>query len=166
MATSLSQPASVIEGLLLALSVGSIAIAALALRDARRVRNRFRELLDGAKGDTLELLLRDHLRERLVLQKEVEDLGARARDLEDRMLRTKSRVGFVRYDAFDDVGGAQSFALAIFDELGNGAVVNSLVGRTDCRVYCKQLIGGKADRSLSEEEQRAVESALRIESAR
>lgn len=75
------------------------------------------------------------------------------------MSTSKRHLGLVRFDAFEDVGGSQSFALALYDDHGNGAVLNGLIGRTDCRVYCKPLVSGRSDRTLSQEESRAVEEA-------
>lgn len=126
------------------------------------VKTRWRGLLEGRRGEDLERMLYDHLRERVELQEQTHRLNHRVSELESKMLRTKRFVGVVRYDAFEDVGGSQSFALAIYDDLGNGAIINSLVGRTDCRVYCKPLIGGKSDRSLSKEELQAVDRAHEV----
>ncbi len=75
------------------------------------------------------------------------------------MESAKRYVGLVRYDAFSDVGGQQSFALAVYDERGDGFVISSLVGRSDCRVFSKSISRGKADRELTAEEQKAVEEA-------
>ena len=158
--TSLTQHAG---ELILFLLIGILVLAGLYAKsqgEISRVRNRFRDLLEGTRGETLELLLKDHLTARLHLQAEVERLEARTQVLEAKMRRTKRHLGFVRYDAFDDVGGAQSFALALYDDEGDGAVLNSLVGRTDCRVYCKALVDGKSDRNLSTEELEAVDSAV------
>ena len=158
--TSLTQHTGELLLFLLIAFVVFGAIAIKAAKDAARVRGRFRELLDGTSGDTLELLLNNHLTERMKLQAEVGRLETRVAELEAKMRRTKRHLGVVRYDAFDDVGGAQSFALALYDDDGNGAVLNSLVGRTDCRVYCKAIVEGKPDRSLSGEESLAVEIAV------
>jgi hypothetical protein len=68
-------------------------------------------------------------------------------------------LGLVRYDAFEDVGGSQSFALAIYDENGDGAILTSIVGRADCRVYAKPLVKMQSERKLSQEEQRAINDA-------
>lgn len=89
----------------------------------------------------------------------IESLTKRIQHLEDDMLSAKRFVGLVRYDAFEDVGGNQSFALAVYDSEGNGAVLTSLVGRQDCRVYCKPLMNGRSERDLSREEQRAISEA-------
>lgn len=65
----------------------------------------------------------------------------------------------VRYDAFEEVRGNQSFAMALYDDQGNGVVLSGIVGRTDSRVYCKPLVNGRSERNLSQEEQRAIEEA-------
>lgn len=78
------------------------------------------------------------------------------------MESAKRYLAVVRYDAFDDVGGEQSFAFAMYDERGDGAVITSQVGRADCRVYAKQLKRGEADRELSREERSAIEQAAAL----
>ena len=80
--------------------------------------------------------------------------------LEAELAVSKRHLGVVRYDAFEDVSGSQSFALALYDDSGNGAIVNGVVGRTDSRVYCKPLVNGRSERNLSQEEQRAIRDAL------
>lgn len=126
-----------------------------------RFRTKWREVLTSDGGRSLEVLLQDHLRERLALQEELDRLRSEVNSLESRMRTAKRHVGLVRYDAFEDVGGSQSFALAVYDERGDGAVITSLVGRADCRVYCKALLNGRSERTLSQEEQRAIEEARR-----
>ena len=126
----------------------------------KRHQAQWRGLLDGVRGDNLERLLMDALRDNASLQDRLLNAEGRIADLEKRMEKAKSHLGLVRYDAFEDVGGSQSFALALYDDNGDGAVMNGLVGRTDCRVYCKPLVGGRSDRNLSQEERRAIEEAL------
>lgn len=149
--------------LLLALCVatGALTVVTLVLANRlRRMQSRLRTLLEGARGETLERMLMDHLAERLALQEGVEALESRMGKAEQKLLTTKRHIGLVRYNAFEDVGGQQSFALAVFDDNGDGALITSLVGRVDCRVYCKPLLGGRSERNLSQEEQRAIREAL------
>ena len=67
-----------------------------------------------------------------------------------------SRIGLVRFDAFEDTGGAQSFALALVDDDGDGIVLTSLHSRPTTRVYVKAIRRGVADAPLSAEETRAL----------
>lgn len=147
---------------LLVLSVLLMALACIvAFQGARlrAMRNRFRELLTGSRGENLERILIDQLRERAAMEQHVETLERRVRTLEAKVERSKRHVGVVRYDAYGEATGMQSFALAVTDDHGDGAVVTSLLGRADCRVYCKALVGGRSERPLSVEEQAAIDAA-------
>jgi hypothetical protein len=70
-----------------------------------------------------------------------------------------AHIGLVRFDAFDDAGGGQSFALALIDDEGDGVVLSSLHSRQASRLYVKDIRGGVADAPLSSEEERALKQA-------
>ena len=67
-------------------------------------------------------------------------------------------VSVVRYDAFDDIAGRQSFTAALLDDNGEGLVITALHGRAESRTFLKG-VGGSASDALSPEEQRAVSYA-------
>ena len=69
------------------------------------------------------------------------------------------QVGLVRYQAYHDVGGDHSFALALLDTRGSGVVVNSLYHRDRCRVYAKPVHDWQSAITLTDEEQVAIERA-------
>jgi hypothetical protein len=68
---------------------------------------------------------------------------------------TVQGYGVVRYNAFANAGGEQSFSLALVDAKGSGVVVSGLHGR-EMRVYAKPLTQWRAAHSLSSEEQEAL----------
>ena len=70
-------------------------------------------------------------------------------------------VGLVRFQAFSDYGGDQSFALALSDAAGNGVVVSSIYAREGARVYAKPLQAWSSSYSLSSEEEQAIHQAQR-----
>jgi len=74
-------------------------------------------------------------------------------------MRTGLRhIAVVRFDAFDDVSGRQSFTAAILDDNGDGIVITSLHARTESRTLLKGISAGTGD-ALSPEEQQAVDQA-------
>ena len=74
-------------------------------------------------------------------------------------MRTGLRhIAVVRFDAFDDVSGRQSFTAAILDDNGDGIVITSLHARTESRTLLKGISAGAGD-GLSPEEQQAVDQA-------
>ena len=150
------------ELLLVALVLLAVALY-LSVRNTlalKRQKAKWDKLLDGASGSNLENLLMDTLRENQSLNDRLDASERKLSEIETHAEKTKRHIGLVRYDAFEEVGGSQSFALAVYDDKGDGVVLNSIIGRTDCRVYAKPLVGGRSDRSLSEEERKAIEEAL------
>ena len=68
--------------------------------------------------------------------------------------------GLVRYDAFQDMGGQQSWSMAILTGERTGAIITSLHARDHARVYLKQVTAGVSEQRLSPEEQRALAAAM------
>jgi len=68
-------------------------------------------------------------------------------------------VGLVRFQAFKDYGGDQSFALALANAAGDGIVISSLYARDGTRVYAKSLKAWISSYSLSFEEEEAIKQA-------
>ena len=91
----------------------------------------------------------------------LEGLNRNHKDLKAQQEQCVQRIGFVRFDAFDDVGGEQSFALALLDAESNGVVISNLFSRVDSRMYAKRINDGKSEHTLSQEEREAVEKASR-----
>jgi len=160
-AKSISQHSVTVTVILAFLVLGLIVAVVALMSRLRALQSRWDVLLREASGGSLEQQLNDHFSERRDLARDYELTRRRVDVLEDKMEAAKRHLGVIRYDAFDDVGGSQSFALAIYDDRGDGAVITSLVGRSDCRVYGKALSRGRSDRTLSQEEQRAIDEAQR-----
>jgi hypothetical protein len=81
-------------------------------------------------------------------------------EIDGRLRGAVQRVGLVKFDAFDDVGGGLSFALALLDDKGSGVVVSSLYGRTDSTVYIKDVSRGGSSHELTPEEKEAISRAV------
>jgi hypothetical protein len=127
-------------------------------------RQKFGLLMESKSGEDLEQMLKEHLEERKKLLSDHSLLLERTATLERKMQKSKRHLGLVRYDAFNDVGGEQSFALAVYDDNGDGAMLTTVVGRADCRVYGKPLSQGKGERPLTPEEDQAIINAVSLTS--
>lgn len=90
----------------------------------------------------------------------VNQLKALCNRVDLQLRKALTRVGLVRFNPFAEMGGAQSFALALLDEDGNGVVVSSLHGRSATRFYVKTVEAGRSSQALSKEEQEAIDRAL------
>jgi hypothetical protein len=87
------------------------------------------------------------------------ELASAHKDMNKRLSRSVQRIGLVRFDAFPDVGGEQSFALALLDDDLSGVVLSNLYSRSDSRVYAKDIVQGKSQHALSDEEREAIRQA-------
>ena len=94
------------------------------------------------------------------------DLDAARADLETTrsdLAGALQRVAVVRYDAFGEAGGQQSFSAALLDGSGDGLVLSGISGRAESRTYVKRLRSGVSTTPLSPEELEAVAAAVRGE---
>lgn len=127
----------------------------------RKEERKWSVLLEGVDGENVEHLLYQHLSSREETSAELDEIRHRLTILEGKMKTAKRFLGIVKYDAFDEVGGEQSFALALYDDEGNGALLTTQVGRADTRIFGKRLTAGKPDRNPTMEEQQALDDAAR-----
>jgi hypothetical protein len=72
---------------------------------------------------------------------------------------TFQKVGLIKYDAFNEMGGKLSFSLAMLNESDDGFVLNAVHSREGCYTYVKEIIGGNSIITLAEEEQEALNMA-------
>lgn len=72
---------------------------------------------------------------------------------------TFQKVGLVKYDAFNEMGGKLSFSLALLNETDDGFVLNAVHSREGCYTYIKEIVAGNSIIVLAEEEQEALNMA-------
>jgi len=69
------------------------------------------------------------------------------------------KVGIIRFNPFSEVGGDQSFSIALLDGNDDGLVITSFYTREGNRVYGKPIKAGISQYALSQEEIKAIETA-------
>ena len=70
------------------------------------------------------------------------------------------KMGIVKYDAFNQMGGQLSFSLALLDENDNGFIINSVHSTDGCYSYTKEVIAGECSITLGKEEEKALAIAM------
>ena len=73
---------------------------------------------------------------------------------------TFQKVGLVKYDAFQEMGGKLSFSVALLNEKNDGFVLNAVHSRDGCYTYIKEIVDGNSIIVLAEEEQEALKMAM------
>lgn len=92
--------------------------------------------------------------------KQFEELKKEVEKISQSSKASIQKVGIVRYNPFSEVGGDQSFSIALLDGNNDGVVVTSLYSREGNRVYGKPVKSRISEYSLSNEEKKAIEKAI------
>jgi hypothetical protein len=142
----------ILAALIALLLIGVLLMCVQMLRLSRRIS----ALTRGSDGSNLEQVLAAHLDAVERTGRRVDVVEQALAVLQAQIPQCMQRVNLIRYDAFDDVGGEQSFSFAITDQRGDGIILTSVYSRMDVRVYAKAIRNGRCSHALSEEEQRVL----------
>lgn len=141
------------------LALGAVIVIMLYLR-IRRTENECALLMTGNAGKNFVEIVNDNVDCVEALTAEVDELSDRYGAVLRRMAGAMQHVGVVRFDAFRDLGGLLSFAVAMLDDRGNGIVISSIYGRSDSRTYTKPIVERNSSHELSPEEREAIKLAM------
>ncbi len=156
-----------IEKHLVALVTASVILAVLAagtvlflLIEIRRIKKPFSDMADLHKEigteESLKMLLQgvDENREY------IRGHSAQLQSIIERLARCYSGTGIVKFNAFEDIGGMQSYSLCLLTKEKNGIIMTNLVGRNSTRGYALEVKDGTPSRNLSDEEKKALADAV------
>jgi len=114
----------------------------------------------GKKGKDLEEVILDQVKNLKILDKDIQELYEISNQINQLALRSVHKVGIIRYNPFKEVGGNQSFAIALLNGKDNGIVISSLFTREGTRVYSKDIKSGISEKyPLTDEEKEAIKMA-------
>ena len=97
------------------------------------------------------------------LEKSNEEKDRQIESIFENLQHVYQKTGLVKYDAFREMSGKLSYAVALLDKEDNGILVNSMYSREGCYSYVKTISGGKCSIEMSEEEQKALKIAVNKE---
>jgi len=130
------------------------------LKQTRQTNQKIDKLLEKGKVKEFKDILLSQKEKNSELEERIKEVFLEIENLQDICKKTIQKIGIVRFNPFSDVGGNQSFSIALLDDKNNGFVISSLFLKEGNRVYAKTIKNGKSDYLLSEEEVEAVKRAL------
>jgi len=95
------------------------------------------------------------------LKEDLEKLSQELEKLKRESEFSIQKTGIVRFNPFSEIGGNQSFSIALLDGKNNGLVITSLYTREGNRIYAKPIVEGNSQYLLSKEEKEAIEKAIK-----
>lgn len=126
----------------------------------KKLKKKYMKFMIGATGQSLEDSFTEKFDELKLVKNDVEEAKNHLEKIDRTLLNTYQKLGIVKYDAFEEIGGQLSFALALLTQTNNGFLINCVhSSREGCYTYIKEIKNGQASVMLSEEENRALEAA-------
>lgn len=125
-----------------------------------RLSKRYQKFMGGKNAKSLEKdimgLYEDNKLIKASMDKNRKDIENLYRKFEGAF----QKMGIVKYDAFNQMGGQLSFSLALLDENDNGFIINSVHSAEGCYSYTKEIKDGLCDIALGDEEKKALDMAM------
>ena len=128
----------------------------------RQLKRRSKELFEGSNARDLEEIIYRQIKDSRKISEDIKELADKNKTTYDLALKSIHRVGVVRFNPFDEMGGNQSFAIALLNDSGDGVTISSLFGREGTRIYAKGIKNKESEYKLSDEEKEAINKAMEI----
>ena len=125
-----------------------------------RLKSSYSSFMRGKDGKNLEESILTKFAEIDAVVKITKQNRQDVKELMRTVDRNFQRVGIVKYDAFNEMGGKLSFAIAMLDGNNSGWVLNAMHSREGCYTYVKEIVKGESYVELSEEEAVALDKAI------
>ena len=125
-----------------------------------RLKSSYMTFMRGKDGKTLEESMKERFAEVDTILKVTKQNRSDIREINRRLEGNYQKLGIIKYDAFNEMGGKLSFALAMLDGKNNGWVINAMHSREGCYTYVKEIIKGESYVELAEEEAEALDKAI------
>ncbi len=141
------------------LVAGLFLLVTVALIWLIQIERRLKRIFRGKRAGDLEDLIREIVKSVHTQQDSLDTQTQIIKNLNNRLRIQGHSVKMMRFNPFPDVGGNQSFAVAITNADGDGVVISSLYSRERMSVFAKPITHGNSDIELSEEERAVVHQA-------
>ena len=125
-----------------------------------RLKNSYASFMRGKDGKNLEESILTKFSELDGIAKIIKQNRADVKEMYRRTEHCIQKCGIVKYDAFNEMGGKLSFALALLDSDNIGWIMNAMHSREGCYTYVKEILKGESYVELSEEEAEALDRAI------
>ena len=135
----------------------------VSLIKTRKLREKYIALVRGIEGINIEDLLIKSDRDIRDIQRDLELFQQNLNTMETKLTFAIQKIGFIRYNAYYNMGSELSFSIALLDNFQNGFVFTSIYGREQSVCYAKPVKDGESNIPLSAEEIIAIERALKGE---
>ena len=127
-----------------------------------KLNKKYKAFMTGATGENLDSAVTERFSVIDQIKKSISGITSHLGKIDETLLTTYRKIGIVKYDAFKEMGGKLSFALALLNDTNDGFIINSMhSSREGCYTYVKEIIKGESFVVLAEEETEALKQAVK-----
>ena len=138
-----------------------ILIIVLLVKNSK-LKKRYEQFMSGSDAASLEDVIAERFQEMDDIKEVLRKQNKALHQINDTLLTAYQKVAIVKYDAFQEMGGKLSFAIAMLNAENDGFIINSMhSSREGCYTYVKEIIKGESFVVLAEEEQQALDQAIK-----
>ena len=145
---------------LIALLIVLLILVIVMLTKISKLNKRCNSFMKGKAGKSLEQDIVRLYEDNQVLKTGMNENKRDIRSINKQLEKAFQKIGIVRYNAFQTMGGNLSYSLALLDENDNGFILNTIHSSEGCYSYTKDITNGSCDITLSPEEQKAIDMAM------
>ena len=124
------------------------------------LKKKYDFFMQGDNGASLERKLSVEVSEIRDAAKGLETMMTEQAAIRNIQSNTIQKIGFIKYNAFENIGNDLSFALTLLDGNNNGICISTIYGRNESRIFSKPIVKGKSLVSISQEELESLNEAL------
>ena len=147
--------------LLLIIALG--VILALTIKQLQNVSRKYYTLTSGKTAKDLEQIMLTRFKEMDKVKANAKKVTNEHRTFKAHLDSCYNKIGIMKYNAFPDMSGDQSFSLALLNTENSGIVLSAIHTRDGCYTYLKEIIKGESYIVLSEEEKEAMKKAETVD---
>ena len=137
-----------------------IVLLVLQAKKIKKLQERLDKFVLGKDAESLEQEITALIEDNKYLRENSDENKKNIEMIFQKMQSVYQKMGLVKYDAFEQMGGQLSFCLALLDENNNGFVMNSVHSTEGCYSYTKEIKAGESSVLLGKEEQEALAVAM------
>lgn len=150
--------------LFIGLSILSLILLILVIVEMlqlRKLKKQYKKFMTGKDAGNLESQIIKLFEDNKYLLNLAETNKKDIRGINHEMEYSFNKMGIIRYDAFQHMGGMLSFSIAMLNKKNDGYILNSVHSAEGCYTYVKEIKKGTCEIELSNEEKEALAKAMK-----
>lgn len=129
--------------------------------ELNKLKKKYKKFMGGKDVKSLEKQIEKIFEDNRYIQELSDSNNKEIRTINKEKEFCFNKVGIIKYDAFQQMGGMLSFSIALLNEKDNGFILNSVHSTEGCYTYVKEIKAGICDIDLSKEEKDALFQAMK-----